>query len=266
MHPIEQLSDDLYPWLSVHQREFEAAFGDGLLRPLTGSEREFLATLEVFLVAFTNRSGSNLLCSLLNRAGLGIPEASEPLNRTTALPLIHEHGIPSFTDYLLGYLQGWQRNGSVGMKIGPQQLFWLKRTGLLKECRRVVVIDCQRRDRLDQAISHYLARTTGQWHSGMAAADPPAGYSAEEILRSLEDIGRGRELVERYLAIHQSTVLPVYYEDLLADPDTVISDVTTFIGTEVKAKIAGQQPGLRKQGGELNRKFRRRFQAEFGED
>jgi LPS sulfotransferase NodH len=266
MTPLRQLDADLYPWQSAHQVEIEAQFGDRLLRPLTDEEQAFLANLEIVLVAFTNRSGSNLLCSLLNRAGLGIPEASEPLNRTTALPLIREHAIPSFTDYLLGYLQGWQRDGRVGIKIGPQQLFWLKHTGLLRVCRRVLVVDCRRRDRLDQAISHYVARASGQWHSGMAATGSPVAYAAEEILRSLEDIGRGRELIERYLAIHQTPVLPVYYEDLLANPRTVVSEVVTFAGATATADPAGVQPGLEKQGGELNREFRRRFLAEFGED
>ena len=260
MITLDTIDPALYPWQSAHQAELEAFFGDRLLRPLDDEEKEQLARLQVFLVTFTNRCGSNLLCNLLNRAGAGIPEASEPLNRTTALPLAREHGISTFTDYLLGYLTGWQREGSVGIKIGPQQLFWLRRTGLLSHSRQVVVVDCRRRDRLNQAISHYLARASGQWHSGMSAAEQDIPYSADEILASLEDIGRGRELIERYLAIHQAACLPVDYEDVLENQEAELARVAAFLGIELDG---GVEPGLQKQAGRLNKAFRERFLEDF---
>ena len=78
------------------------------------------------------------------------------------------------------------RIGQVGFKISIGQLFDLTRTGLLKHFKSMKLLHSVRRDRLAQAVSHYIAKASGQWSTTEASApDQTVPYSAEDILRFL---------------------------------------------------------------------------------
>lgn len=230
-----RLDGVLYPQESEHQRDIESYFGDALLRPLDDREVQLLAGIDLFFVAFSNRSGSTLLCELLYQSGLPIPPRAEIFNSESILPVCTEHGIPTFTDYFMQVVEGWHRGGSVGFKIGPRQLFWLSRSGLLNHFKHISIVNSLRTDRVAQAVSLYIARHTGQWQSNMEKQCDAAelSYSAEQIVRALRQITDDQSLVEYYAHLHEVARIEVVYEDMLAQPDGEVRRVLDFLALPV---------------------------------
>lgn len=234
------LDAQLYPTESEHQRDIEQHFGDALSRPLSDKETQLLASLDIFFVAFSNRSGSTLLSEMLFQCEVAVPPKAEVFNSDSVIPVCVEHGIPTFTDYFLQVVGGWHKAGLVGFKIGPRQLFWLTRSGLLRHFNSVKVINSLRRDRVLQAVSLYIARHTGQWQSHMdTRADADAiAYSATEIAGALRQITDDQLLIEYYAQLHGIACLKIVYEDLLADSDHELRRALDFLDVAVPANFS----------------------------
>ncbi|MDX1732832.1 MAG: Stf0 family sulfotransferase [Halioglobus sp.] len=268
MHPesVKALDADLYPAPCHHQQEVEDYFDGQALRPLTPAETDSLGELDAFFVAFSNRSGSTLLTELLNQSGLGVPPRAEVFNSDSIIPVCAEHGIESFTDYFLQVTLGWVQRGRVGFKIGPRQLFWLTRAGLLPCFGSVSVVNATRHDRLAQAVSLYIARTTGQWHSDMAGSGvQEIPYDPAAIARALRDICRDQQLIEYYAAIHGAPLTAVAYEELMADPGGRVGRVYDFLQVPAQemqpVELAAVQ--MERQRSDRSRQLEEAFRREF---
>jgi len=228
---LPTIEPDLYPSHSEHQEEIERYFGPSLLREPSPAETESLGNLDIFFVLFTNRCGSTFLTEIMNQVGFGIPPRVEVFNSDLLIASCEEHSIPSFTQYFLRLVAGWNKNQQVGFKIGPQQLFWLTKTGLLSHFRSLKIINSQRRDRISQAISFYIARQTGQWHSQMYRNDDvgPIPYHRNDILQCLHSIHHGQQLANYYADLHNLPHISVDYENTLTDPDGEIKRLGRFL-------------------------------------
>lgn len=262
---IEALSQELYPHRSTHSEEIEGFFGERAYRPLDREERELLGGVDLFLVAFANRSGSTLLTEILHQAGLPVPPHTEVINSDTVLRICREYGMASFTDYFLRFAKGWHDGGRLGFKAGPHQMFWLSRIGLLDQFRSVRIVHSCRRDRLAQAVSLCIALQTGAWHSGMAGTAAAAvNYDREEILRCLRTIGDTEALIEYFITLHAVPSRVVYYEDLLSDPDGELAGVTRFLGAPAPQELVDMSAmNIQQQRGADNERLYTEFRREF---
>ena len=149
---LPTIEPGLYPYQSEHQQEIENHFGASLLRTLSPAEIQDLNNLDIFFVVFTNRCGSTFLTQIMHQIGFGIPPKVEVFNSDLLIASCKEHDITSFTQYFLQLVAGWNKNQQVGFKIGPQQLFWLTKTGLLSHFRNLSVIRSQRRDDFHEVV------------------------------------------------------------------------------------------------------------------
>jgi trehalose 2-sulfotransferase len=259
-------SNMLYPSASDHQRDIEKYFGPQLLRELNSQEKELFKSTDIFFVLFTNRSGSNYLCELLGQRGLGIKRA-EPFNRGVVINQSGKRGFNSYVDYFSDRVANHVRNGNVGFKISAEQLFWLTSIDLLSRFRSVRILTIRRQDILAQAVSHYLARETGKWHSQQEGDKPveDVPYNSQEIMQSLWNITRGHQLAKYYQAVHGVPALDTYYEDLLAQPDRITQDIASFLGAD-EASLGELKPGrvsIKKQRSKINQQMREKFETEY---
>ena len=264
---LSELNRQLYPYNSDHQETVEKFFGDALLRPLTAAEREHLGACNLFLVGFSNRSGSTLLTELMHQVGMPVPPRAEVFNGEEVTLVSERDGYATFTDFFLSLVNNWLSDGQAGFKIGARQLFWLTRTGLLSHFNSVRLINPRRRDRLSQAVSLYIARQTGVWTEEKAAAQAPRAveYSREGLVQALQTIGVTHYLFDYYCDLHCPPRLEVEYERLLQDPQREMSRVAAFLGYE------RAEPGradldavhIRQQRDDLNVRLGERFRAEF---
>ncbi|MBT4522022.1 MAG: hypothetical protein HOC23_18640 [Halieaceae bacterium] len=264
---LPALEKGLYPSQSDHQKDIERYFGRSLLRELSPPELRRLGRLDIFFVAFSNRSGSTFLTEIMHQVGFSIPPRAEIFNSDWVIPSCKKNDIPSFTRYFLRIISGWNKNQQVGFKIGARQLFWLTRTGLLSHFRSVKVIHSKRQDRISQAISFYIATQTGQWHSNMEKKDDmgPIPYSRDDILRCLYTIHDGQQLVDYYTDIHNTPTISVDYEDTLADPGREISRLASFLGSPELADVSIdlEAVNIKQQRNEDNERLLNCFRQEF---
>lgn len=265
---VRDLSQAVYPFNSTHQQAIEEFFGDATLRTLAPDEVQRLGQLDLFFVAFSNRSGSTLLTELMHQVGLPIPSRAEVFNAEEVLLAAENGEVRSFTDYFLGRVEGWSGNGQVGFKIGARQLFWLTRTGLLDHCNSIRLVNSRRADRLAQAVSLYIARQTGVWRSKRgeeSASPPPVQYSREGLVQALHNISITEHLFEYYAQLHGVPCLDVEYESLLADPEEQLARVVEFLGFAAAdlSRLDMDAVSISQQRGAENEQLRGQFEREL---
>ncbi len=262
---LQSLNIDQYPVDPHYARELRKIFGERFLRELSDEEKAELRKVTFAPLLFGNRSGSNLLTDCLHRAGLGFPEHGEPMNLPSIEKIAARHDITTFTDYVLFLVRRWQRHELVGFKISVSQLFDLTRTGLVHHFKDIKLLHSVRHDRLAQAVSHYIAKASGNWSTKggeSVTADPP--YSAADILRFLRRGARLEADYHLYRTIHGVAGMEVWYEELVADTRMTIESAAAFLDcpadlTKVDLSGAATKP----QSRQLNQEFAERFRAEL---
>lgn len=262
---LQNLSVDQYPFDPHYAQNLRDFFGECFLRELTQEEQTDLSEVTFCPILFGNRSGSNLLTNSLYRAGLGFPEHGEPLNLPSIERISEIHQLETFTDYFLFLSRRWRQHNVVGFKISIGQLFDLTRTGLLKNFKSIKLLHSVRRDRLAQAVSHYIAKASGQWSTTETGTpDQAVPYSAEDILRFLRRGARLQADYQLYQTIHGFCGLEICFEDFVSNPKSHVEDIATFLSCP--ADLSGldlESAPTRPQASDLNQQFAHRFRSEL---
>ena len=263
---LQKLKIDQYPFDPHYALALRALFGNQFQRELTSEEITELGSVTFCPLLFGNRSGSNLLSDSLFRAGLGFPEHGEPLNVPSVERISKRHKLETFTDYFLFLTRRWRKHDVVGFKISIGQLFDLTRTGLLSHFASIKLLHSVRRDRVAQAVSHYIAKTSGNWSSKSEDTSQNAiPYSAEDILRYLRRGARLQADYELYQTIHGVAGMEIWYEDLIQQPQDQVSAVAAFLDCPADLKnLELKRAATRSQTTDLKKQFAARFRSELG--
>lgn len=233
-----------------------------------------------YVICTTARSGSNLLCDLLESSqSLGCPR--EILNvQSMLIPFSKKHSLfdnesqITMNNYLNRLVDRLSSENNVfGMKILFDQLepflyskavkhFLQPRTNKLK------FIWLVRRDIIAQAVSMYIATITNEWTSSDEAENQ------EKKLRNQVQYDRDKidyyvkELTEQnlkwlvFFAINQIDYLQVFYEDIIINPEQICQDICQFCEIEVEHKFSLNSTNFKKQGNELNEKLVNAFKQD----
>ena len=262
---LQKLNIDQYPFDPHYALGLRALFGDQFQRELTSEEITELSSVTFCPILFGNRSGSNLLSDTLFRAGLGFPEHGEPLNVASVERISNRHNLETFTDYFLFLTRQWRRHNTVGFKISIGQLFDLTRTGLVSHFANIKLLHSVRRDKVAQAVSHYIAKASGNWSSKSEdLSQNDILYSAEDILRFLRRGARLQADFELYQTIHGFDGIEVWYEDLIRQPHDQVSTVAAFLGCPVDlTSLDVESAATRPQTSALKEKFAARFRSDL---
>jgi len=269
---------DVYPDKSIHSIEIEGAMpvwdkiGENDFATMTKKG------INVVFVCFINRSGSNYLLDLIQQLGLGAKPTDEAFNYDQVIARCQKNNIGSFSGYLAKVIIANSRGGFCFLKIGGEQLFWLTKHDFLSRLLAAGLspkfIFMSRGDKIAQAVSLYIAETTGRFSESReqgerASEDAPSiEYDAAKILDRLRYVAYQEHLLSLFFTVHELDYLPVTYEALLADSKGVLRKILHYIGASKVAmgrlaliEIAGKT--LARQGGQLNRKLIDRFRSDF---
>jgi hypothetical protein len=218
------------------------------------------------LLACTARSGSSIMSAALVRYGLNFQEFVNPEGYVAPAA----RGRPGFTvnDFARHLRDHAVRNGVLAIKFAPTVLLYLAAMGetpdRLADWR---IVFLRRRNLVRQAISAFIAETTGSWTSRMAATAPisEADYSFERILALVDLYSGNNEHWERLFGLFGLEPLRVVYEDYVAALDDGTEQIARFIGVDSDAfpNARTQTPVLESQTTELNGVWERRFRAEL---
>jgi len=223
-----------------------------------------LATTEpriCYVIAATSRSGSTYLAHQLWATGvMGAP--LEYFNyRCEMLQMARRMGALHIREYVRGlFALRTSPNGVFGFKTG---LHVVIDAGLLPLFPNLRCVRITRSDRLAQAVSLAIAQQTDQW-SSLGQPHGTAVYDAERIRKCLALIEKSEAETPALLSSIGLSPIEVCYEDLVADPGSVVGDILRRFGTEHDRAHEVVLPQIERQSSQINVEWIERFGRESG--
>jgi LPS sulfotransferase NodH len=217
-----------------------------------------------YAICTSARSGSNWLCYLLSSTGhLGNPREyfNCEARRQFDDPAYPAEAAEQFSRILT---MGATPNRVYGLKVSPSQHDAISQTcawtRLLPNLKFVLL---QRRDLLGQALSAARAVQTGQFRSTVPAKAPPT-YDPNLIKESLVGTVKDQARWALFFARTGIAPLPVYYEDVVTNPQATIDRIAGLVGTRQQVVIRPDLIDLKVQRDALTEEWRARFLREEG--
>lgn len=194
-----------------------------------------------YCIASTPRSGSTLLSRMLFATGMaGNPK--EYLNPLLMQAWSRVNNKPLLLHDYLDDIKSKRTsiNGIFGMKVHWRHLEKLREKKvpiqdihlIMNEFDKYIFIS--RKDKISQAISYYIASSTGIFHSDQEEwlsefeIHQPA-FKAEYILRHLADIVREEDGWHKFFEETQKPTLRVWFEDLISDYESKSKEIISFL-------------------------------------
>lgn len=209
-----------------------------------------------YLLCTEHRSGSTLLCELLQSTGkLGCPD--EYL-KDHKLCFKLERDPTLFEDILS---RATSTNGVYGIKVFGQQFDVSAKARWIEHLPSLQFIHLERTDILGQAISFVKATQTDQYWSRSNQKRKPV-YDRRAIERHLVRAAENQARWRCYFARNGINPLLITYEQLVTDPQGSVEAVARHIGIDEPVLIAQRGDPLAIQRDETSRHWRDRFLAE----
>jgi trehalose 2-sulfotransferase len=215
----------------------------------------------LFIVAFTNRCGSNLLADYLRQSGL-IGGLHESLNHDAVARKSKAAGVDSFPAFIRVLHDSFAAEGRLGIKASWDQIVLLARTRALAMFPSVKVIHIRRMDVISQAVSHSIAHQTKQWTSKQTASGVEPEYSFEKISTIVSNINQSNGLIGLVAHCFASDIVSVTYEDLEKSPQDCVSLLLDNLGLPQTGFSLGE-PRIAKQADERNTSFINRYKTDL---
>ncbi len=179
----------------------------------------------LLILAFTNRSGSNLLADYLLQTGQ-VAGLGEFLNHETVARQKDALAIQSAPDYLLALARRLSREGQqFGVKASAEQLDFLIRWKLPRLFTRTTVVHIHRDDILGQAVSHWIALQTGQWTSQQDRRTVAADFDVTTTQTIAHNVLRSNSAIRMKCGLYCLPYVSVSYEELTFDPAATIARI-----------------------------------------
>ncbi|WP_286293034.1 Stf0 family sulfotransferase [Aminobacter sp. SS-2016] len=213
----------------------------------------------LYIVAFTNRSGSNLVSEHIRSTGL-FSGLYEHLNFDTVELVSKDIGSTSFPDHIMKIVDIERLPGTAyGFKASWDQLAMLLRSGIDKMFNGVRVVHATRRGLVEQAVSFSIADQTKRWFS--TQSDTPNASSEfryEDIEARVAGIAEANQMIAYLCSLFELPRLPIVYEEFSCNPVPDIRRFGNFAGIDLSI-WAPDRTELQKQADHTNEEFVRLF-------
>lgn len=242
-----------------------------------------------YLLCTMPRSGSTLLCGLLEQTGAAgkpnsffRPQSMADFAAAWDVPAqTLEAFDQSYLDTVLD--RGTAETGCFGMRIMWDnipglitrlgQLFPQAMTDLARlraAFGSLQFIHLFRRDKVAEAVSYAIAEQSGLWHRNADGTEleriaPRAEpvYDAGHVQRTYQIVTEGCNAWQQWFDAQRITPFPLAYEDLAGDPIGQLQKVLQFLGLD-PSRVDGVVPGTARLADDRNLEWAARFRAEAG--
>ena len=212
----------------------------------------------LLILAFTNRSGSNLLADYLVQTGQ-VAGLGEFLNHETVSRQKDVLQVRSAPDYLLALARRLSREGQhFGVKASAEQLDFLIRWRLPCLFTRTTVVHIHRDDILGQAVSHWIALQTGQWTSQQDGRTVAADFDVSAAQMIAHNVLRSDSAIRMKCGLHFLPYVSVSYEELTFDPATTVARIGKAAGIDLDGWTPAA-PKIERQATLLNQTLKERM-------
>ncbi len=244
-----------------------------------------------YMICTTPRSGSTLLCTLLEATGAaGRPGShfhTPDLDRWLEVYALAEVAFASEREKLAAIFdaarkRGCDETGMFGLRMQRGSFpFFIEQVGRLHpECSDdrsrleaafgpMLFLHLSRADKLDQAISRLKAEQTGLWHKAAdgtelerVAPAQPLVYDRDAIARHLDELSALEAAWEAWFAEAGIDPLIVTYDGLAQDPTGSLAMILRALGRD-PALAQGIAPPVAKLADATNRDWADRFRKEI---
>ncbi|MBA4491493.1 Stf0 family sulfotransferase [Paracoccus sp. S1E-3] len=207
------------------------------------------------IMAFSNRSGSNLLADYLRqtRRFAGFAEA---LNWDEVSLFLSKKRISSFPEYIETLARGAPPRSIWGVKASWDQMAMLTRANIFGMFPEVKVIHSVRRDVLGQATSHWIAHQTGKWTSTHNGTSAVPVFDSTAIERILMGIHRSNGYVDCICQAMHWPRIPIFYENVQQNMRLEIERIAKFMGVSID-DWQPAKPRISMQRDDTNATFKR---------
>ncbi len=215
-----------------------------------------------YIVASTERSGSNILCTELWQTGfLGAPVEYFNFN-TIMIQMIVRLNAQSLNDYVRRLVEvRTSPNGVFAFKAHWEQFQFVLLSKLINQfpVPRWIFID--RSDIIAQTISYAKAIQTQQWHT-LAERRAAPQYSFEQIFWCYSELINSKKNWRSFFESMKITPMIVFYEEFIKDPGAKITEIGRWLDfpTEPRANVA--VPKIARQGDQTNLEWAEKFKKE----
>lgn len=235
---------------------------------------------ESVLIACTLRSGSNLLCELLERGGFGSPteyfQIDRYRNSVSARVLGNTAQLPTLTEHYQAFVAEQACASWRGTKWTWSQFECLMATAQMGSSTFDLHdwfpspkwIFLRRKDLVAQAVSLIIAKKSNSWVAGdTAIANGPLEYDFEEIWTALcELMIEDQNWVRFSESIPPGSKLSVYYEDLARDAPGEMRRVLQFLDPSAPEGRDFSEIGFGLRNQSLNTALNEEISAQFRND
>ena len=229
-----------------------------------------------YVICTTPRSGSNLLCNLLESSRvMGHPKEFLNLD-SVILPFAQRNNLLNnesqicLDTYLDNVVPKFSsKNNVFGMKLLYDQFEPYMELNVIREfihqCKFIWLL---RKDVLSQAISMYIANETNEWTSFNEQTNQEqenknrrefVDYNESKINNYLTKLAKLNLNWIEFFSVNQLDYLPVTYEDVLKNTNQVCHSICDFCEIETDHEFSLKQASFKKQGDDLNTRFRDAF-------
>ncbi len=241
-----------------HGERIAAALDD---LAFTGAAPVFGAPLVI--LAFCNRSGSNLLSEYL-RSVDGLGGFREMLNWKQVLNRAEAGDITGFPDYMRHLVDEFGGEAGFGIKASHSQIAMLIRWNILAMFPSVKVIHIRRQDVVAQAVSLHFALSTGTWTSSQDSGAPPVvDYDYDALCSRMAQVFESNTKIELVCAAAGLERHTIIYEQLIGRPNPAMRGALSFLGLDAATWMLPRKTKMNKQRSPAKAAMVERFRAEL---
>lgn len=213
------------------------------------------------ILLFANRSGSNLLAEYLNASGLFVGFA-EHLNFDFVDDVAKTHDIRDFPEYIRRMNPvpvGDKR--TFGFKSSLSQLTMLWRWNIPAMFDETKIINIEREDLVEQAVSMSIAEQTGSWSSEITRKADPY-YDFDNILAKFNHMAVETSAKRAAISLLRVPSITLTYQMVVDDPAYCVQQACELFEHSATFTLP-KTTKLKKQANALNAEFSARFREEM---
>lgn len=239
-----------------------------------------MTTHKSYFICCTVRSGSTLLTQLLADTGIaGYPQ--EHFNHNNGPDNPKGDATPNYNELVKQILaENTTANGVFGTKIGGGMWHdFIPRIqtidGLVSKPLDVALnelfpdlqyIWLTRRNKVRQAVSHWMAIQSGRWHSPDTINNPTPEYIFDAIDHLAQELPIREAVWGDYFSKHNITPHIVVYEDYIRDMENTVRGILDFLDIEIPTSFTVKTPQLKPTANELSEEWVQRYREEKQKD